>query len=251
MAKRYRIRDKILLGLALAGDIHSEVFEPVSLQWSKARGLLPQDYKVSNYYGSAQRMLKTDDIEKIIKDGESYMRLGKKGRGRLVREFSLFKFSQNKWDGYWRIVFYDIAEPERNSRIKLQKKLVELGFGKLQESVYVSPYDLVDDLREYLSESGLTNQVFVSASKRLIAGDERLLAEKIWEISKLNDDYKDWLGLLSDNKNKVELREIYDKYLEILSGDPSLPKELLPSDWFGFKARDKAKVIVGYLLNNK
>lgn len=236
MAKKLRIRDMMLLGLAFAGDLHGEFFPSWKVEYKKVMGFLPEDYKVSNYLKTVNRMLKTDEVEKVIEKGVVYLRLGKEGKGRLVRNFSLFKLANESWDGYWRLAFYDIPENKKSSRIALQKKLVNIGFGKLQESVYVSPYNLVDDLREYLEITGLTDHVFVSASKRLLAGNERILAEKIWSLSKLNEQYSDWL-------NSPAL-QTYENYLEILQQDPCLPKELLPDDWMGDKAKQKLKTII-------
>lgn len=251
MAKKLRIRDKIILGLALAGDLYGEIFEPLNIQMKKLRGILPPNYKASNFYGSVSRMLTTNQIEKVVKDGEPYLRLGKEGEKHLVREFSFFKFSQQKWDGYWRMVFYDIAESERKTRINLQKKLKEIGFGKLQESVYVSPFDVVDDLREYLLELGLTDRVFVTASKRLLAGNEKMLAEMVWKLSDLNEQYAEWIGLLPRLRIQADLINAYEKYLDILSFDPYLPKELLPDDWLGYQAKEKVKSLLRYLMELK
>jgi len=147
--------------------------------------------------------------------------------------------------------FYDIVESERKTRINLQKKLKEIGFGKLQESVYVSPFDVVDDLREYLLELGLTDRVFVTASKRLLAGNEKMLAEMVWKLSDLNEQYAEWIGLLPRLRTQADLINAYEKYLDILSFDPYLPKELLPDDWLGYQVKEKVKSLLRYLMELK
>ncbi len=46
-----------------------------------------------------------------------------------------------KWDGRWRIVIFDISEKRRSLRIRVRHLLGRLGFVRLQDSVWVHPYD--------------------------------------------------------------------------------------------------------------
>ncbi|MDP3958018.1 MAG: CRISPR-associated endonuclease Cas2 [bacterium] len=49
-----------------------------------------------------------------------------------------------RWDGKWRIVIYDLKEHKRPVREKLRRTLGGFGFTKLQDSVWVYPYDCED-----------------------------------------------------------------------------------------------------------
>lgn len=51
-----------------------------------------------------------------------------------------------KWDGEWRIVIFDIPDRFKNAREAIRKKLRELGFLKLQESVFVLPYECEEEV---------------------------------------------------------------------------------------------------------
>ena len=46
-----------------------------------------------------------------------------------------------RWDGRWRIVTFDIWERRRNTRDRLRILLQKAGFHKIQDSVWVHPYD--------------------------------------------------------------------------------------------------------------
>lgn len=46
-----------------------------------------------------------------------------------------------RWDGRWRIVIFDIWERRRPVRLRLREMLKKIGFVKLQNSVWVYPYD--------------------------------------------------------------------------------------------------------------
>lgn len=45
------------------------------------------------------------------------------------------------WDGRWRMVIFDIREERRGLRIRVRYLLKRLGFFRLQDSVWVHPYD--------------------------------------------------------------------------------------------------------------
>lgn len=49
-----------------------------------------------------------------------------------------------KWDGKWRILIFDISEKRKRDRDKLRFILRSIGFFKLQNSVWVYPYDCED-----------------------------------------------------------------------------------------------------------
>ncbi len=47
---------------------------------------------------------------------------------------------QKRWDGTWRILLFDVLENQRTVREALRGKLKELGFYKLQKSVWVHAF---------------------------------------------------------------------------------------------------------------
>ena len=64
-------------------------------------------------------------------------------------ESALFKnnFFQ-KWDGAWRILFFDIPESKRKYRDYLRRVLKRVGFKELQRSIWVYPYPVPAFLKE-------------------------------------------------------------------------------------------------------
>ncbi|PIU03288.1 CRISPR-associated endonuclease Cas2 [Candidatus Shapirobacteria bacterium CG08_land_8_20_14_0_20_39_18] len=234
MAKNLRIRDFVLLGLAIAGDTFSEFTQSPSIKLGKIKGTLPPNYGVTNFTSAVSKMLKTGQIEKIIKKGEPYLRLTNNGKKILIRDFPLFKLRNQKWNGKWRLVFYDIPEKMRTKREYLQTKLKELGFGMIQESVYLSPFDLAEDLEEFIISQGLQDYVFIHVGKQIIAGEIKSLVEKLWKIESLDKRYEE---ILLKIKSRKEQNEIFKEYEEILKDDPCLPLDLLPNNWVGERVR--------------
>lgn len=74
------------------------------------------------------------------------MRLTAKGEVKLRKlELRDFKMKRPKrWDERWRVLIFDIKERQRDTRDKVRRTLVAIGFVRLQNSVWVYPYDCED-----------------------------------------------------------------------------------------------------------
>jgi phenylacetic acid degradation operon negative regulatory protein len=247
VGKLLRPQDRILLGLAIAADVFEVLRDPaglVSSSYEYLYGFVPYRYKKHNFEARLKRSLKTGYIEKIIKNGEVYFRLTSQGEEKIIRDFPIISLKKKPWDRRWRIVVFDIPEKAKRIREYLRAKLVELGFAMLQESVWITPFSIVEDLREYLEINHLEENVFVLVARRAFASDEKKLAQKIWKLDKINNEYKKiwdkWRGegesLTGKEQEKLKIF-LRNQYLEILATDPCLPRELLPSDWLGEKVR--------------
>ena len=51
---------------------------------------------------------------------------------------------KRRWDQRWRVIIFDIPERRRKIRDRLRSTMRELGFARLQDSVWVYPYDCED-----------------------------------------------------------------------------------------------------------
>ena len=242
MAKLLRSRDRILLGLSILGDLLDEVVGGGSRAYH-ARKLgfyTPSWYPKNALQTAVGRMLKTGLICKNIKKGEVVWELTGSGKNQLVRSFPLLKWQERQWDGWWRVVIFDVAEKQRMVRDSLRGKLVELGFGQWQKSVYVSPHDVANDMIEFLESLHLIGQASVFTAKELGPGQTEKI-EKMWRLEKLNNRYckivEEWEKIKDKNLNKKEARKIISQYLSTIETDPFLPRELLPQPWYGTKAQ--------------
>jgi len=82
-----------------------------------------------------------------------------------------------KWDRRWRIVIFDIWERRRGVRDKLRILLRKAGFYKVQNSVWVHPYDCADMV------------VFVRAQMHLGQGILYIIAEGIENDEKIKKHF--------------------------------------------------------------
>jgi len=63
-------------------------------------------------------------------------------QGLSVPGFKLPK--PRRWDGKWRVLIFDIPEQRKGLRDKLRRTLRIIGFARLQDSVWIYPYDCED-----------------------------------------------------------------------------------------------------------
>lgn len=243
MRKLLRPKDVLLLGLGGIIDIAEELHDPFGLMEKGTKelyGWTPKRYQHHNVSRMILRELKTGEIEKATKNGEVYLRLTSAGKERIVRDFPIFSLAKRKWDGKWRVVIFDINEINRLTRDLLRLKLKELGFGMLQESVWITPHDIARDIREFLEARKLKEQAFVLEISAVLAGEREFLVEKIWHLRDINSEYLEVMLMINNDRvvlSTSRIKEIRKKYLQILLKDPCLPKELLPEDWAGEKTR--------------
>ncbi len=85
-------------------------------------------------------------IEIIEINGKKVARVTKQGESKLdFLEKHKFKLKiPKRWDGRWRVVAFDIKESRSRTRFLLRKTLSQIGFVRLQNSVWVYPYDCED-----------------------------------------------------------------------------------------------------------
>lgn len=91
--------------------------------------------------------------EKENSDGTITLVLTEKGKEKaLTYNIEEMEIKEPKqWDKKWRIVLFDIPERARQIRDAFRHHLKQLGFYEFQKSVFVHPYDCLDEI-EYLIE---------------------------------------------------------------------------------------------------
>lgn len=82
----------------------------------------------------------------VEKNGKKYLRVTPAGRKAFALEQAkvALKNQKKKWDGRWRMVTFDIPERRKAIRFRLCAAMREIGFVRLQNSVWVFPYDCED-----------------------------------------------------------------------------------------------------------
>ena len=140
--KRKNIQKVILGTVATAGILSVAVLTPNVLVAMNKLGLIPGKRQKEFIKRSRDRLIRKGLLE--FKDG--YLRLTPKGEVEIGRIQSFgFKLQKPKrWDKKWRVLIFDIKESRRGLREKIRRTLTSIGFVRLQDSVWIFPYDCED-----------------------------------------------------------------------------------------------------------
>ena len=95
---------------------------------------------------AASRLVKQGFAEWENNEGRYVLRVTELGRQRLNYEKEVLRLKQKpgKWDRRWRMVAFDLPERRRAVRARLRRTMAEIGFVRLQDSVWIFPYDCED-----------------------------------------------------------------------------------------------------------
>ena len=178
-------------------------------------------------------------INLIKESGYLKLHLSDKGQERIESLIPVYD-NQRHWDKRFYLITYDIPENKRDSRARLRQFLQKLRAGKLQASVYLSPYNPRKKLKEYVERNRVPGSIIVSDTgiKGSIGTDDfRILVNKVYSLEDLNRRYQEFVKRYSGQERKTYSRsQVALDFNLILKDDPQLPFELLPSNWEGAKA---------------
>jgi phenylacetic acid degradation operon negative regulatory protein len=197
---------------------------------------------------------KRGDIKVLTREGVLQVDITQQGKERL---FSLIPTYQKKrdWDKKLYIITYDIPVKYNPHRDSVRSAIFRLGGGKLQDSVYITPYNPRKSLREFIDEYKIKGDILVSdlGADGSIAGKsiQRIVSD-VYKLDELNEQYKEYIRKYAyvkreeskrgkvkrffAPKENVNLMKAELDFIRILQKDPQLPFTLLPHYWLGNKA---------------
>jgi len=97
---------------------------------------------------SVGRLEKRGFLSRRCVRGEEYYILTTTGKERAMRYKlkSMTIARQNKWDGLWRIVMFDIPEDKKFARRAIGHAIQKLGCVQYQKSVFITPYPCTEEI---------------------------------------------------------------------------------------------------------
>jgi len=129
------------LSLTRRPDQYFNVIKSASKEWQKINR--------KSLHDAIQRLYQSQLIKCVDnKDGTIVLTLTADGEERILN-YNLDTLEikkQNKWDGLWRIVVFDIPESKKRARDALSFKLKNMGMLAMQKSVFVCPYKCKDEI---------------------------------------------------------------------------------------------------------
>ncbi len=128
--------------IGLAGTIAVAAVAPNMFQILGKTGVLTRLKYRSK--GVLARLKYKGEIELIERDGKKYVQLTDKGEKILDlnrEKLKLIDAKLKKWDRHYRLVMFDIPEKRKHVRKLLRFEMQEVGFLRIQDSVWVYPFD--------------------------------------------------------------------------------------------------------------
>ncbi|MBI5817309.1 MAG: CRISPR-associated endonuclease Cas2 [Candidatus Yonathbacteria bacterium] len=172
--KRGELAKQILKGLVLGGFIVAcfalpglaqvaTLFKPKSAQ---------EHYRIKQ----AVRGLVKNKWVKIYQKGDrDVVEITEAGKKKILEyNFDEMRLKvPKKWDGWWRIIMFDIPETKKQARRAVSFKIKELGLYRIQKSVFVSPYPCKNEI-DFIGEFFNVRKEIIYMRAKEIEGVKKL-----------------------------------------------------------------------------
>ena len=166
-----RLRTKDVLSIiGISGLVISSVIFP-GLPYALTKIIKPWKNACKGNLGQIIKRLEKQDLISIEGgNNQTKILITEKGNQRLLQyDYENLSFKSKKLDGKWRVVVFDIPENRKRNRDAFSRKLTQLGFIRLQDSVFATPYNCkneVDFLCHYLLISDFVTLLVVDKIDR-------------------------------------------------------------------------------------
>jgi DNA-binding transcriptional regulator PaaX len=142
---RIEVQKMLLFGIAGAGLLAAALVAPgVIGAIEKIRRMTKDQERGYRHYAKTAigKLQKRGLVSLVRQDGRAFYRLTEAGERQLLKyRLKEKSLEQRRWDGKWRMVIFDIKETRRVIRDRWRVEIAGFGFVKLQDSVWVSPYE--------------------------------------------------------------------------------------------------------------
>ena len=191
-----------------------------------------------------RRALRTSREKGWIKQDLSVTRQGQK---RLSTLIPLPRQYPKRWNNTWYLISFDIPRALNYKRDRLRDTLKRLGFGKLHDSLWISPQDFLGDVADFATVDKVGSYLIPAISKELGKERSRDLADRVWKLRELEMRYFRFINALT-KPGEPPSSKLFIEYASILADDPFIPIPLLPEDWHGPAAHNLAQKHFSHML---
>jgi phenylacetic acid degradation operon negative regulatory protein len=140
----------------------------------------------------------------------------------------------------WTILWHTIPEELRLERGQLARRLRFLGFGLLQDGIWISPHDREREVAALLAELGLVGHAAVLLGRPASGDDFEAVAARAWDVGELAKRYRAFVAAFGryapSRRNGLGDREAFLVRTRLVHAfrqfpfiDPGLPEELVPT----------------------
>jgi DNA-binding transcriptional regulator PaaX len=140
--RKRNLRNAALIAIGLVGIMAVAAVAPNMFKILGRTGALNRLKYRSK--GVLARLKYKGEIKFIERNGEKYVQLTDLGEKVLDLNREKLKLTDNKpkrWDRRYRLIMFDVPEKRRGIRKLLRSEMEEVGFLRIQDSVWVYPHD--------------------------------------------------------------------------------------------------------------
>lgn len=224
----------------IAVYFNMEIFGKQRKDWYRQENKVSDDLENLNYDTIKRAIihLKEKGLIFSVKEKLTLPQITQEGLKRLSSILPKYD-TKRVWDNRIYLITYDLPINKNKERNKLRSFLKRIGCGMIQKSVWVTPYNPTDLLKQFTQENNLDDLILISSlGKDGTIGSQNItnLFINIYNLRNLNNEYFGFISSVKENNTPKEV--LVFNFLSILSKDPQLPFPLLPDWWVGNKAYD-------------
>lgn len=136
----------LTLGMTTRPDKYFQIIKGISKEWQEINKRTLKD-AIRTLYASKLVGYKSNE------DGTVSLTLTDAGKKKILQyDPNSIKIKKPmRWDGFWRVVIFDIPEYKKKARDALANRLKYLGFYPIQKSVFIYPYECKDEI-DFITE---------------------------------------------------------------------------------------------------
>lgn len=143
--------------------------------------------------------------------------------------------------GEWTILSHAVPDERRLERGRLARRLRFLGFGSLQDGVWISPHDRAAEVASLLEELDLVGHAAVVLGRPAGPTDVEALVARAWDVDGLAQRYQAFEVAFGKHAGHAEGNGLADReaflvrtrlahtFRQFPSLDPGLPDEVVPT----------------------
>ena len=221
--------------------------------WSGGLVMLLRDFGFSDGAARAAltRLVRRGLIERVRSGRLVHYRLTPRCERLLIegdgRIFTLGRLPADA--GPWTVLWHQIPEDRRLERTRLGRRLRFLGFGSVQDSVWVSPHDHSSEVVELVGDLGVGEFATVFVARAGGGLGLPALVTRAWDLSGLGARYDAFCSgferylapetpVMSDREAFLVRTRLMHLFRGFAQLDPELPDELAPLSGPRMRAAD-------------
>jgi len=164
------------------------------------------------------------------------------GRKKITDELeNLKKFEERERSNHCRFVIFNIPEAQRVSRDLMRIFLVNNGYIRIHNTVWINFYSDKTRLEEIIAELKINNQILTFEAEINKQYIDDIYKYIHCDFTLLHKEYSDFIKKAQSfiklkKKNQFDAQCLVFDFSKIIKKDPTLPKQYLSKTYNGFKA---------------